>query len=247
TRTHPNELTVERNRLQYRSRTDVSESLVGWLERALAPAAEDRYADAAEMRRALARLRGADAEETVGDGWAVDLPMEFGERLVEIDRPPDWLEIEQMTRDESVYTFSPEVGPETTVPFRQTTLRLSRRLVEIETTSPLGRNSLVAVGAAVLAVAAIEAWFLLFIPIVVAVTPPETTVRLGSGGMTRKSGLTVQRVIDEVSLGAIAKFDADGGAVRAIRRDGAEIPVTDGLEAGQAEWLAGILNDWLFE
>lgn len=245
TRTHPAELEVERNRLKYRSRTDVSESFAALLERALAPAAEDRYADAADMRRALRRVGQGGAGGVDDHQWAVDLPHEMGERMMAIDRPPDWLELKEMDRSESVYEFAPGYGQETAVPFRRTTLRLSRRLVEVETTSPLGRNSLVAVGAVVLAIAAIEAWFLLFLPILIAVTPPETTVRLGRDGLTRKAGLTVPCVDAEIGLDALAKFESVDGRVRAIRRDGSEVAITDGLEVEQAEWLAGRLNDWL--
>jgi len=253
-RTHPSELSVERNRLQYRSRTDIAEPLAAVLERALEPAAEDRYRDADAMRRALREGRNALPTRRGGVGprdaarreWEVDRAMEVGERMVTLERPPEWLELEQMTRDESVYTFAEVHGPETTVPFRRTSLRLSRRLVEVQTTSPLGRNSLFALGAAVLAIAVIEAWFLLFVPVLLAVTPPETTVRLGRDGITRKAGLTVSREVDDVALEKVAEFEADEGAVRALRRDGSEVPVTDGLAVEQAEWLAGLLNDWLF-
>ena len=58
TRKHPAELDVERNRLQFRPDCHVSDELADLLERMVAPAAEDRFADA---EAALDALRGGTA------------------------------------------------------------------------------------------------------------------------------------------------------------------------------------------
>ena len=245
TRTHPSELQVERNQLRFREQVDISDRLARFLDRATAPAAEDRFADAGEALRVLRGETAPDSTREPGEARVGDVPVEVDGRIIDVDDPPEWLELDGMSRDQSVYHFSPRDRPDTAVRFRRTTLQLSGRLIEIETTSPFGRNSLFALGAAVLAIAAVEAWFLLFVPILLAIAPPETIVRIGRDGLTRKSGLTVRRTVDEAPLDRIARFDADEGLVRAIRRDGSEIPITDGLDVEQAEWLAELLNGWL--
>lgn len=103
---HPAELEVERNQLQFRDNCNVSDAFAAFVDKLVAPAEEDRFADAGEALEALRDDSTGDSEGAPADGGEeTELPVARPRAPEMVRKPPSGVTTTSVGAETVAYRF----------------------------------------------------------------------------------------------------------------------------------------------